>query len=107
MKRGGPLRRLSPLRRRTRLRPMSAKRQAIAADRRAFVERILRERPICEFPRCLNRSEHVHEKLLRSRGGDILDPLNVRAICGKCHRWIHDHPKAATSLGLMTPSWEK
>lgn len=106
MKRGS-LRRLSPLRRRTRIRPMSAKRQAIAADRRAFVERILRERVICEFPRCLSGSEHVHEKLLRSRGGDILDPLNVVAVCAKHHRYIHNYPKEATELGLMTPSWEK
>lgn len=84
---------------------MSKKAEAVAPVRRAFVERILLERPICEFPRCLNNSYDVHEKLTRARGGDILDPDNVLALCRTHHTWVHDHPKEATELGLLTPSW--
>lgn len=101
-----PLRRLTPLRRRKRIRPMSAKRQAIAAERRAFVQRVLLARPVCEWPRCLNNSHDVHERLLRSRGGDILDSLGVVALCRTHHRYVHDNPAEATSMGFMTPSWE-
>lgn len=119
-----PLRRLTrlvtrtPLRRNKRLNPRSAKARAMAPKRAAFVERILEERPRCEFSyqvggggsdptmhMCVERSEHVHEKLTRARGGDILDPQNVLAVCAWHHRWIHEHPLQATELGLLTPSW--
>lgn len=109
MKRRGPLRRLTPLRRGKRLNPMSAKRLAIADERRSLVERVLRERPVCEVNdgyRCLRASVHLHERLTRARGGSILDPTNVIAVCWNHHGQIHDNPDWATSRGLLTHSWE-
>jgi hypothetical protein len=106
-----PLRRRTPLRRFGRISPRSAKRIALDVERRAFVARILSERPRCEMlndhaVRCHRASEHVHEKLTRARGGDILDPTNVLAVCFHCHRAIHDNPAWATAKGLLISSWE-
>jgi hypothetical protein len=39
--------------------------------------------------------------LTRARGGDILDPDNVKAICRPCHDWIHRHSAYALELGLL------
>lgn len=84
---------------------MSRKAAEVAPIRRDFVARILLERPVCERPGCTNRSYDVHERISRARGGSILDPSNVLAICRPCHSWVHDHPAEATELGLLTPSF--
>ena len=96
-----PLRRLTPLVRRKRLNPRSRKAIEMAPRRAAFVARILSERPTCEAPGCIKPSADVHEKLTRARGGDILDPLNVLALCRSHHDWVHDHPEKATEMGLL------
>lgn len=117
MKRSGPLRRSTPLKRgpgperRTRLSPMSKKRRKVSVARRDFVADILSRRTRCEAGslirshdtqhRCFGYSTDVHEVLTRARGGDILDPDNVRAICRRCHDWIHDHPTESLNLGLL------
>lgn len=72
--------------------------------RRAFVARILRQRPECEariVGACTGASVDVHEVLRRSAGGDIVDDANVRALCRPCHDWIHTHPREARRLGLL------
>jgi len=54
MKRSGPLKRTTPLKRgpaperKTRLAPMSDKRKKVSAARRRFVSEVLTERPACE-----------------------------------------------------------
>lgn len=110
MKRGGSLRRLTPLRRIKRLNPVSAKRAAIADERRELVARILSERPRCEVCRCCVPRD-LHEPLARSRGGSPLDESNAVAVCRgpgscNCHDRIHDNPDWATSRGLLQHSWE-
>ncbi len=113
---------------RTRLRPMSAKRAAIADERRAFVRRILSERPQCEarnFLRpivgglagvdqdrvvaalrgCTWRSVEVHELLSRARGGSIVDYANCVPLCHECHRWVTTEPRLATMAGLQRSRW--
>lgn len=90
---------------------MSAKAEKVAPIRRAFVTRILEERPRCEFTEyvgkpCPYPSMDVHEKLTRARGGDILDPDNVLAVCRGHHGMIHDNPAWATAHGLLTASWD-
>lgn len=120
-----PLARHTPLARRTPLRPRSAKREALAIERRAFVATILSERPRCEFPtdgwnpvvrdgtgwtysdgrRCTAAAVDVHEKLTRARGGDILDPSNVQSLCRLHHDYIHSHPRWATEQGYLVASW--
>ena len=90
---------------------MSDKRRKVSVTRRKFVADILSKRTRCEAGglvrsrdldhRCFGYSTDVHEVLTRARGGDILDPENVRAICRRCHDWIHDHPADALDLGLL------
>jgi len=117
MKRSGPLRRKTPLdrgappERRTRLAPVSPKRRRLNVERRKFVDHILTTRTRCESGtiirtvdashRCGGFSTDVHEVLTRARGGDILDPDNVRAICRSCHDWIHHNPGIALELELL------
>lgn len=124
MKRSELKRGTSTLKRTGSLKPRSAKTAAKYAGsdgvegRRAFVERILTERPECEARhlllcchpddertldqagRCTRHSVDVHEILARSAGGSILDDKNVLAVCRSCHDWIGNHPKKATALGL-------
>ncbi len=93
--------------------------------RRAFVARILAERPRCEardlwarlfwsadfsvleqddllkrMRGCQGRSVDVHEKLARSAGGSIVDDANCLALCRACHRFVGDRPLEALALGL-------
>lgn len=102
----------APLKRR------SAKQRAVYAGsdgvegRADFVARILAERPHCEAghrlegkvrtrSRCSVSAVEVHEVMRRSAGGDIIDDDNVLALCARCHRVIHTHPKEARELGLL------
>lgn len=106
----------------------SAKREAIAAERRAFVARILFERPICEglshlraivstlaerdrnvvidaLRDCTWQSTECHEPLKRSRGGSIVADHNVLALCHQCHAFTEAEPRLATAAGMLRPSW--
>ncbi len=111
------------------LKPRSAKREAIADERRAFVARILSERPQCEGPSHLRlivdgldtrdqrvvvdqlracgpwrQSAEVHEVVKRSRGGSIVDDENVLALCGGpkgCHAFTEAEPRLATLAGML------
>ncbi len=113
---------------RSRIRSVSAKRAAIADERRAFVRRILSERPQCEarnFLRpivstltgvdqdrvvaalrgCTWRSTECHELLSRARGGSIVDDSLACALCHTCHRWVTTEPRLATMAGLQRSRW--
>ncbi len=106
----------------------SAKRAAIADERRAFVARILRERPQCEARHylrpivaglvgidqdrvlsalrgCTWMATEVHEIILRSRGGSIVDDENVASLCHWCHGWVTTEPRLATMAGLQRSRW--
>lgn len=102
--------------RRTPLRPQSDKRRAIAPERRAFVDDVLRRRPRCEAHSLLlslaliagaasARSVDVHELRRRSQGSPIvpsqgLTDDDVLAVCRQCHDWITTNPAEAVSLGF-------
>lgn len=118
MKRGEPPKRKKPLKRGGRIRPRSKKMEAKYVDRRAFVVKILTERPYCEA--CPKFAVHdglksyhrfgsrdVHELVRRSQGGSILDENNVLAVCRKCHERIGREPALAFELGLAKKSWER
>jgi len=121
------VKRKTPLRRKTRLRAKSPKRLALDEKRRAFVAEQMAKRRWCEacerigdhtgdvkvvggfrrWVHCALFSTELHEPLTRARAPGpetILDPANSVAICPFGHRWIHDHPAAATQLGLLIPS---
>ncbi len=95
----------APLPRYTRLRPFSRKR-AKRCKSRAACRRIVFERDgglcrcrVSEF--CTGKGEQVHERILRSRGGDIADPENCLLVCAPCHRYLHDHPAWAEACGYI------
>lgn len=86
--------------------------------RRPFVEKILKERPLCEACRVFAKhdgkatfnqhmSRDVHEIVRRSQGGSILDESNVLAVCRPCHVRIGNYPQLAFDLGLAKHGWEK
>jgi len=93
---------------RSRLSPVSKKRQTLNAARRIFVKRILEERPQCEaqIPYvCSNYSVDVHEIMTRARGGDILNDDNVLALCRPCHFFITNEPAFSQEHGFTVHSW--
>lgn len=61
--------------------------------------------PLCQ--RCTtSRSTEVHEIKSRARGGSILDPDNLAALCHNCHAWVTTHPADAHAEGWLRHSWE-
>lgn len=93
----------------------SDKMEAVYAERRPLVARILTDRERCEFrhpsgDQCNRRSAEVHEIWTRGRSGNtalaILDGPNLVALCRVCHRWVTDNPAAARLLGYVRQSWE-
>lgn len=96
----------TPLRRSSRLRPRSKKRERVYRDERRFlVAQMLAAHPRCK--RCdTNASTDIHEIKTRARGGSITDPDNCVALCRPCHTWVTDNPKAAHEDGWLKHSWE-
>lgn len=118
MKRGGPLRRLTPLRstsavlRRTPLAPVSAKRRAEATRRRAAVAAAAQRDGGCVARHavvavgCAGPLDG-HERKSRARGGDPLDPDHIIILCRAHHDFSHAHPVEAHRLGFLVHSWEE
>lgn len=96
----------TPLNRKRRLAPRSAKRARLYRTQRVpLVASLLDERPVCE--RCnAARSTEVHELLSRGRGGSITDPTNCVALCHDCHALITREPAQALAEGWLRNSWE-
>lgn len=102
MKRGGYLKR------RKRLRHVSAKRQLLLNQRADLLA--LAQRTAC-FARDLVPDVHcegpldAHEPLTRARGGSITDRDNIVFVCRAHHGFIHRHPIESEQLGLLVHSW--
>ncbi len=99
-----PLKRKTPLKRTGSLSPVSKKRAKTNRARRAFVKEELDKRRYCEahIPEvCTRYSTEIHEPILRSLGGSILDAANSVAICRMCHIWVHNNVAEAKKLGLI------
>ena len=74
-------------------------------QRRSLVAQMLDEKPVCE--RCDQaRSTDIHEVISRARGGSILDPANLVALCRQCHSFITQNPLVAHAEGWSKHSWE-
>jgi 5-methylcytosine-specific restriction endonuclease McrA len=74
-------------------------------ERRSLVAQMLEEKPVCE--RCsAARSTDIHEVVSRARGGSILDPRNLVALCRPCHSWVTENPAEAHAQGWSRHSWE-
>jgi len=106
MKRGGPLKRTTEMKRSSGLRPRSkrmAETYSKPGGRRDLVARMLTDKPWCEVrieDICDGASVDVHELLARSAGGSITDESNCVCVCRRCHDWINTHPKEARARGL-------
>lgn len=109
MKRGTPLKR-TPLRRR------SAKQQALYDQRVPLIRAAIESGQLCQAciaiadvdlaaaNRCGIRAVDCHERVPRGRGGSIIDPANFVWACRSGHDWVHDHPREAELVGLLTRS---
>ena len=102
----------APLPRSTTLKPRSAARERAYAGpdgRRALVARMLAAHPVCQVQVCCSgaRAVDVHERLKRSRGGNILDPVQAHMVttCRACHDWTEREPREAGRRRLLLPSW--
>lgn len=98
MKRHTPLRRGGRIERRTRLRPVSARRAREAREYAKAKVEFLREHPFCEI--CGRRTQDVHHKAGRL-GGNFLDRSTWMSLCRLCYDWIHQHPAEARALGWL------
>lgn len=105
MKRSGPLKRTTPLRGSTRIKPRSKKRATLYRTERApLVARLLADNPLCQ--RChAALAVDVHEIKSRARGGSITDLANLALLCRTCHDWVGTHPAQAEAEGWSQPSW--
>lgn len=85
-------------------------------ERRKLVADLLKRRPDCEacslysmfdFSNLgqVNASGEVHEIVLRSQGGDILDESICLAVCRSCHARVDEDREIAMLLGLYVPSF--
>ena len=93
----------SPLTRRTRLKPVSAKRRAQFEGRATCREIVLeRDGHLCQarLPGCWVTATDVHEVLSRGRGGSITDPENCLALCRPCHKFITENPMWSKDQGF-------
>lgn len=92
------------------LRPRSAAMSALYVKRRALVAGLLAERPSCEAAipgLCTGRTVDLHELLSRARGGSILEPDGLLALCRACHDHITEHPLWAEGHGLAMATGQR
>ena len=102
-----PLNSNTGLRRITEIRRVSKKRQKENRLRSKVVRALFPERPHCAVPGCVRLADDVHEPLMRSRGGSITQPENLKPLCRPCHTYITDEqPDWAYELGLLIHSWD-
>lgn len=97
MKRGRPLRRRA-------LRRGPLLKEARLAYRHAVLDPIKeRSGGFCEariVGVCTGRHDHTHHRKLRSQGGEDTKE-NLIGACWACHRYLHNHPAWARSVGLI------
>lgn len=91
----------TPLKRRKRLSPISAKRSKESAIYAKERKKFLKLYPYCEanFDDCWGAATQVHH--IKGRGKHYLDVASWLPVCGHCHRFIHDNPSTARDLGLL------
>lgn len=97
MKRGGFLRRRTPLR------PVSDKRRRENATYRTRRDDYLQQHPVCEFPLgCNQRATEVHHKRGRF-GGRLLDEAFWAASCREHNTFAEIRTGEALAIGWLIP----
>ena len=76
---------------------------------RAIKDLYIRQKPWCEACQVLctilQPADEIHHKHGRS-GLLLLDVRHWMAVCSRCHVYIHEHPNAARSAGLLAARGE-
>jgi 5-methylcytosine-specific restriction endonuclease McrA len=100
MKRGGPLRRRTPLKR-SEFRRSGGGSGPTRKVRQEVIERdeVCRAAVLVPSVRC-GGGPHVHHVLPRSQGGGH-DLSNLLLVCTVHHGWIHANPARSYTLGLL------
>ena len=80
---------------------MSAKRRKESREYARLARTFLSSKAHCERKGCWRAATQVHHT--HGRGKNYLDASKWVALCGQCHRFIHDHPAAARAEGLLAP----
>lgn len=99
-------------RKRKGLKARSPKREAAMVERRVLVRQMIHDHPYCQAGVLCGgraRSVDVHERLKRSRGGNILDPVqaHMMTVCRACHEFTEREVAESTRLRLLLPSWHQ
>lgn len=98
----------TPISRKTRLQPVSAKRRALGPERMATRNAVFeRAAGICEArtERCTYFGCDVHEIKTRARGGSITDERNCLLLCRECHSKITVEISFATEHGFIVSTY--
>ncbi len=109
---------------RSRLNPMSKKRQALNVERREALEKAWGPRPwscyltakqgimaifdnhVEVIPDCYGEV-NAHEIVKRSQGGSITDPSNMVPLCNFHNGWVERaNREVVWNLGLVRSRWE-
>ena len=124
MKRSGPIKRRTPLKRGGRLRVRSKKRQKEETQYNKRVKEWKLENPFCKA--CIHIFGHVAQPdqwygdrypgpvmvphrtddchhMARRHGKLLMDERWWLPVCRWAHDWIHEHPNEARKLGLLSP----
>jgi hypothetical protein len=89
---------------RKRVRQVSAAQRERLWEYQGAKRLFLMGRTRCERCKCVEELE-LHHK--RGRLGSLLpDHRYFAALCGKCHRWVHEHPAEARAAGWLE-QWGK
>ena len=68
-------------------------------------QKAIRDRDKCTCQRCgtYEKYIHTHHVATRARRPDLKhDVNNGVCLCGRCHGWVHTHPKEAAEVGLLS-----
>jgi len=93
---------------RSRINPVSKKRQSLMADRQLTRMAVFERSATCEARLetiCSVAATDVHEIKTRARGGSITDADNCLALCRSCHIFITENPAWATEHGFIVHAW--
>jgi hypothetical protein len=105
VKRGAPLRRLTPLKRTQWIRKPTRQQKGWA---RAVKEVRERSGDRCEVrtPLCIGTGQQTHHRLKRSQGGKA-DPALLLRICNHCDVFIEANPAISYEHGWLIKSWDQ
>lgn len=72
-----------------------------------YCKRVVRDRDRSKCQKCFQAGSRLdvhHRKPKQMGGSDSLTEFglaNLISLCRDCHSWVHQHPEAATMMGLL------